>query len=41
METSIALVLLFSLLAIASAAEKFDFFYLVQQVMNGASIHAW
>ncbi|KAG2646986.1 ribonuclease 1-like [Panicum virgatum] len=31
METSIAFVLLFSLLAVSSVAEKFDFFYLVQQ----------
>jgi ribonuclease T2 len=36
MKPAIAFVLLlFSLLAVSSTAEKFDFFYLVQQVMNG------
>jgi hypothetical protein len=40
MKPAIAVVvLLSSLLAVSSAAEKFDFFYLVQQVTNEASIH--
>ena len=34
METPITFVLLFSLLAVSSVAEKFDFFYLVQQVID-------
>jgi hypothetical protein len=36
MKLVIAFLVLFSLLAVSSTAEKFDFFYLVQQVMHHA-----